>query len=1206
MAAQSSLYNEDRNLLRLQERQRRNQEALQEKDKFLENTPLFPEPYKTNKEDELSSRIQNMLGNYDDLQDLINDRCHQNLIGIPESDVPQFPQRKPDRPSFPEKTSRTLSSSFHHSTRYPHMGPPVIAPPRPGHYAPHQKAQPGTGPAPGWHAKSHSSSSSWSQGQEHKRGRPDSHAGSHHNRTDRHPAGGGRAPEPQATLLELSPLLPSLSSPVAPLSPLHSIQHTNSKSQKSSKGHGPAYTQSPQDRAVGSRENKSQDNSAVILAGTTQPSSQPFPPPLPSKTSAMQQKPTAYVRPMDGQEQAPVESPDLKPLLEEYHGEPYENISDLKANTKAKLSKLNISSEPTEQTLPSDSQCVEEILKEMTHSWPPLLTAIHTPSAAEPSKFPFPTKESQHIPSVAQNHKQYDAPSKTLPSSHPTISVLQEDLQLSDSEESGDDQVVEQPPSSLDPPSALQSQPESVASAHSNSTESGSSSDSDSSSDSSETESSSSDSEANDPPRASAPEPDPPTSNKWQLDNWLIKVNPPAVPTESPSDTAHTDGHEEDKEQPVSNASSCEHAVPREPHERSSIRAAQAPQDVHLPTKLSCQKSPVRAEEPSQRQTVGIKRPSKPPVHEEPKGGLKVESEPAPYEIGEQSSRDKPKPKTKSRSKSCDQKELKPRLQEAPKEKKHKSSHHADANALPDHRPVSDVLVGSAQEPPTLKHLPEGQGTAPTRTNGHRSAAEVKEGFHKGKLPVPTKEKKLLPPVRDVPGNPSLLVRIDLPLLSRVPQPPEKGNQKKRAEVKEHPGTKEQDLEKKSTDTPDRSFKKRKREKEKDVDRKKRKLGKEAKSLQSSPNKDSCKLKARNASPETQNKDLRQPLPLPPMSPTHPAPKPTKKAHKRPRSENGQPPATASSTALDASNHKDPSSTKQKKMVEDHSEQVKGNKGSAGDVTNPLPVPSVPNGTSKPRRPQIKFERQHLSEYYLEEAKKMKHEADAMMDKTGKAFQYLDAALSFVEYGMALESNAVAPKPAYSIFADTIDLLKYVMTLKPFTDVSASSHEHVFAVLCMRCQSLLHMAMFRYKRDTAIKYSRILNDHFKSSSRVTQAPSPCVARSTGMPSPHSPVPSPARSMSSQQGSNGSNCGCNSIGSSVTIPSITSSYVNITSYVLYAYNIWEHADALSKNNKEFFAELSTAVCPLALTSSMAEMVHYTRQGLHWLRLNTSTP
>lgn len=35
------------------------------------------------------------------------------------------------------------------------------------------------------------------------------------------------------------------------------------------------------------------------------------------------------------------------------------------------------------------------------------------------------------------------------------------------------------------------------------------------------------------------------------------------------------------------------------------------------------------------------------------------------------------------------------------------------------------------------------------------------------------------------------------------------------------------------------------------------------------------------------------------------------------------------------------------------------------------------------------------------------------------------------------------------------------------------------SVHSMRCQSILHMAMFRYKKDTAIKYSRILNDHFK-------------------------------------------------------------------------------------------------------------------------------
>uniref|UniRef100_A0A8B9VNJ1 AF4/FMR2 family member 1 n=1 Tax=Anas zonorhyncha TaxID=75864 RepID=A0A8B9VNJ1_9AVES len=1209
-----SLYNEDRNLLRIRERERRNQEALQERDKFSENAPLFAEPYKTNKEDELSSRIQNMLGNYEEVKELISARCHQNLIGIPKSIAPLIPQGKPDRPFFPEKTSHA-PSAFHHASRHPHMGPPVVAPPPPSHSVHYPKAQSRAEPASGLHAKSHSLSSGRSQGQEHGHGGQEGHTGSRHKRTERRAVGEGRASELQASLLQLSPLLSPLSTPVTPLSPLHSSQHVNSRSQNSSKSHGPTYTQtkSPQDLVAGSQENESRDSSAVNLAGTTQPSSQTFPPPLPSKTSAMQQKPTAYVRPMDGQDQAPVESPELKPLPEEYHTEPYEKISDLKANAKAKLSKLKIPAEPIEQTFPSDVQCVEEILKEMTHSWPPPLTAIHTPSTAEPSKFPFPAKESQHVGSVAQNQKQYDAPSKTLPSSQPRTSMLQDDLQLSDSEDSGDDQVVEKPPSSLAPPSALQSQPESVASAHSSSPESGSTSDSDSSSDS-ETESSSSDSEANDPdpPRVSAPEPDPPTSNKWQLDNWLTKVNPPAVPAESPRETAHTDGHEEDKEpgQQIDSDSSHEHAEPREPHHKSSARAARASQDAHLPTKRNCQKSPACAEEPLQRQTVGIKRPSKPPVHEGPKGGLKVESEPGPYEVRDQSSRDKPKVKTKGRPKSSDRKELKTSLQEPPEGRKHKSSHQASAKALLDPKPPRDVVLGSTQEHLALSPIPQGQGTTPTRTSGHRPAAVLREDFHKEKLPLSVREKKLLSPVRDVQVPRSLMVKIDLPLLSRVPQLPGKGGHQKRAEAKEFPGARGQDVERKAMDTPDKSFKKRKREMEKEIDRKKMKSDKETKSLQSSTNKDSTKQKAPKASFETQKKDLLLPPPLPPMSPAHSAPKSVKMAQKRPRSENGQLPATENNTARDSSSHKDPLSAKHKKVERKHSEQVKGNKGSAGDVTNPFPVPSLPNGTSKPRRPQVKIEKQHSMEYHIEEAKRLKHKADAMTDKTGKAFQYLDAALSFIEYGIAMESDASAPKSAYSIFADTIDLIKFIMTLKPFTDASASSHEKIFAVLCMRCQSLLHMAMFRYKKDTAIKYSRILNDHFKSSSRVTQAPSPCVARSTGMPSPLSPMPSPAGSVSSQPGSNASNCGGNSISSSVTIPynipSITSSYVNITSYILYAYDIWEQADALARKNKEFFAELSAAVCPLALNSSMTELVHYSRQGLQWLRLETNTP
>ncbi|KAM6402081.1 LOW QUALITY PROTEIN: AF4/FMR2 family member 1 [Pluvialis apricaria] len=1214
MAAQSSLYNEDRNLLRIQERERRNQEALQEKDKFPEKTPLFAEPYKTNKEDELSSRIQNMLGNYERSRELISNKSHQNLIGIPKSVAPLIP-RKPDRPYFPEKSSHNLPSSFHRTTRHPPHGPMVVAPPpllsTPIHY---QKAQSRTEPAFRLHTKSHSLSNGLESrvkntvggGQERSR------KFSTTERNDRRAVGEGHANELQASLLAFSPLLSSLSSPVT-LSPLHSSQHINSRSQNSSKCNGPTYSQtkSSQDLVTGSQEKETRDSSAVNLTSITQePSSQTFPPSLPSKTSAMQQKPTAYVRPMDGQDQAPVESPELKPLLEEYHGEPNEK-SDLKANAKAKLSKLEIPSEPIEQTFPSDVHSIEEILKEMTHSWPPPLTAIHTPSTAEPSKFPFPTKESQHVGSVAQNQKQYDAPSKTLPISQPRTSMLQDDLQLSDSEESGDDQVVEKPPSSLAPPSALQSQPKSVASAHSSSsTESGSTSDSDSSSDS-ESESNSSDSEANDPPRVSAPEPDPPTSNKWQLDNWLTKVNPPAVPTESLSEITHGDGCEEGKEQGqgISSNSSHQHAEPREPHHKSSGRVARAPQDTHLPTKRNCQKSPVRTEEPSPRQTVGIKGPGKAPVHEGPKRGLKVESDPGPFEVRDQSSRDKPKVKTKGKPKSSDRKDLKPALQEPPENKKHKSSHQANAKPFLEPKVVRDVLLGSAQEHLALSPVPQGQGTTPTRTSGNRPAVVAREDFHKEKLPLPIREKKLLSPVRDSPAPQSLMVKIQLPLLSRVPQPPGKGSNQKRAEAKEHPGARKPDLERKTTDTPDKSLQKRKREVEKEIDRKKMKSEKETKSLQSSANKDSDKLKAPKASLENQKRDLLLPPPLPPMSPAQPAPKSTKMAQKRPRSETGELPAM-DNTARNKSNHKDPLFSKYKKVETNHTELSKGIKGSVGDVTNPFPVPSLPNGTSKSRRPQLNFEKQHPTEYYMEEAKRLKHKADAMTDKTGKAFQYLDAALSFIEYGIALESDASAPKSAYSIFSDTIDLIKFVMTLKSFTDSSASSYEKIFAVFCMRCQSILHMAMFRYKKDTAIKYSRILNDHFKSSSRVTQAPSPCVARSTGMPSPLSPMPSPAGSVSSQPGSNASNCSGNSIGSSVTvpynIPSITSSYVNITSYILYAYDIWEQADALARKNKEFFAELSTATCALALNSSMTELVHYARQGLQWLRLETNTP
>ncbi|XP_074849761.1 AF4/FMR2 family member 1 isoform X2 [Carettochelys insculpta] len=1203
-----SLHNEDRNLLRIRERERRNQEALQERDPFLENAPLFAEPYKINKGDELSSRIQNMLGNYEEVKELISTKSHQNLIGIPKNIVPLIPPGKPDRPFFPEKTSSMLPTSFqhrrHHQPVGPPIGPPALAPSSMRNSMHYQMKQARMEPASSLHTKSHSLSSGHSEGPERRYSGQESHCGDLHKKSDKC-VDENSTDELQATLSELSPLLSSLSSPVALLSPLHSIQHIHSRSENNNKTHGQTYSQmkSPQDLAVGLHDNETRDSSAINLAIATQPSSQTFPPALPSKNSAMQQKPTAYVRPMDGQDQAPNESPELKPLPEEYPGQHYGKITDVKANAKAKLSKLKIPSEPIE-TFPNEVHCVEEILKEMTHSWPPPLTAIHTPSTTEPSKFPFPIKESHHVGSVIQNQKQYDAPSKILPDSEQGTSMLQDDLQLSDSEDSDDDQDSEKQPSSSTPPSASQSQPELVASAQSSSAESGSTSDSDNSSDS-ESESSSSDSEANEPPRTSLSEPYPPTSNKWQLDNWLTKVNQPAAPSENLSDADHRHGHQEIKGQGKSSSSSShEHSESHELHARNSSKTNRVPQAVHLPSKQPCQKSPLHTEEPSQRHTVGTKKPSKTPLQEAHRGSVKVESEPVLCRVKEESSRDKPKVKTKGRPKSTDKKELKRTVQEPLEKKKHKSSHQAIAKAFLDPKPVKDTIAGPEHfplSPITQSQVPD----TPARTSGKKAAIVLKEDFYTDKLFLPIKDKSLSP-LRDFPVSHALVVKIELSLLSRIPQPPGKASRQKTVEGKELPSTRKKDLEKRSTESPHKSLKKRKGEVEKEIDKKKIKLEKETKSL-SSGQKDSSNTKISKCPAEALKKELPLPPPPPPMSTTQPAQKPAKMPQKRHKGESStcsQLPATSNGSTKS----KDSSSSKHRKVEGKHSEHSKGSKGPSGDVK--FPMPPLPNGTSKPRRPQIKFEKQHPIEYHIEEAKRLKHKADTMTDKVAKAFQYLESALSFIEYGIAMESDVLAPKSAYTIFTDTIDLLKFIMTIKSFSDTSASAHEKIFAVLCMRCQSILHMAMFRYKKDTAVKYSRTLNEHFKHSSRVAQAPSPCVTRSTGTPSPLSPMPSPASSASSQPGSNASNCGSGGIGSSLNtlhnIPSITFSYVNITSYILYAYDIWEQADALARKNKEFFAELSTAVCTLALNSSMTELVHYTRQGLHWLRLEANMP
>ncbi|XP_047573878.1 AF4/FMR2 family member 1 isoform X2 [Lutra lutra] len=1224
-SSSSSLYNEDRNLLRIREKERRNQEAHQEKEAFPEKIPLFGEPYKTEKGDELSSRIQNMLGNYEEVKEFLSTKSHPHHLDASESRL-----GKPRYPLFPEKGSSIPPHSFHTSAHHQPVNTPASGPLPVGNISHNPKmAQPRMEPMSNPHVKSYGPPDSQHLTQDHLS--QEGCGSSHHKKGERRADGDrcamvtGLAPE-----RELAPLL-CLPSPVPPLSPVHSNQQTLPRTQGSSKVHssnsnskGYCPAKSPKDLVVKAHDKETPQDSLVAVASLgvapPQPPSQTFPPPsLPSKTAAMQQKPTAYVRPMDGQDQAPSESPELKPLPEDYRPQTFEK-TDLKVPAKAKLTKLKMPSQSAE-TYSNEVHCVEEILKEMTHSWPPPLTAIHTPSTAEPSKFPFPTKDSQHISSATQNQKQYDTSSKIHTNSQQGTSMLEDDLQLSDSEDSDNEQSPEKPPPASAPPSAPQSLPAAAASAHSSSAESESTSDSDSSSDS-ESESSSSDSEENEPLETPAPEPEPPTTNKWQLDNWLTKVSQPTAPPDAQGNAEPPSRHPDSKGKGGGDCSGPtashgqERTESKDPPLKSSSKAPRGSSEGPHTGKRSCQKSPAQ-QEPLQRQTVGTKQPKKPvkaSAQADPRAGLQVESEPGPPPYGskDQPSKDKPKVKTKGRPRAGDSREPKPAAPSPSERKKHRSGPLAPSKALSGPEPTKDNVGARSPEHFALVPLTQSQGPphgsggsgSSGRTSGCRRAVVVQEDRRKDKLPGPGRDPKLLSPLRDTPPPPILMVKITLDLLSRIPQLPGKGGRPRKPEDKQPPAGKKLESEKRGADNSNKLAKKRKAEAEKDHDSKKARPEKETKSQSSSSSshKESSKTKTSRPSSEPSKKEV-----LPPpsasssSSSSSSSQKPAKPAQKRPKREadpcSQDPPQSASSSK---GSHKDSSAPKHRKVEGKGSGSCQEHKGSSGDTAYPFLVPSLPNGNSKPGKPPVKLDRQQ-ADFHMKEAKKLKQKAELMTDKVGKAFKYLEAALSLIECGIAMESESPACKSAYSVYAESVDLIKFIMSLKSFSDASAPQ-EKIFAVLCMRCQSILNMAMFRCKKDIAIKYSRALNEHFSSLFKVAQAPSPCVARTTGTPSPLSPMPSPAGSVGSQPSAG-------SVGSSgmpVTIQNMTSSYVTITSHVLTAFDLWEQAEVLTRKNKEFFAQLSTSVCALALNSSLMDLVYYTRQGFQRLKQATKTP
>uniref|UniRef100_A0A8C3VNZ1 ALF transcription elongation factor 3 n=1 Tax=Catagonus wagneri TaxID=51154 RepID=A0A8C3VNZ1_9CETA len=1203
------VYEPDRNVLRRKERERRNQETQQDDGTFNSSYSLFSEPYKTNKGDELSSRIQNTLGNYDEMKDFLTDRSNQShLVGVPKPGVPQAPVTKIDEHFAVDPRAQTQPASVGSTASTPAA-------------VPGQQSKRG---AVGWQ----------------KAGHP--------------PSDGQQRAAPQGSLRTLL-------------------------------GDG-AGRQQPRTKQVCNVEVglQTQDRPPAMTAkhGGGGHCVQNFPPSLASKPSLVQQKPTAYVRPMDGQDQAPDESPKLKVSTEasvhcaSYRAGPAAKSESARA--KGKPSKFGLSKQGEESRSGETNSCVEEIIREMT--WLPPLSALQAPGKVEPSKFPFPNKDSQLVSSGHNNPKKGDAEPESPDNGTTNTSMLEDDLKLSSDEEENEQQATQRTAlhalsdSAGGPQAGGRASTPSSKGSSSGSSSSGSSSSSDSESSSgsdSETESSSSESEGSKPPHYSSPEAEPASSNKWQLDKWLNKVNPQKPPvliqneSHGPESNQYYLPVKDDAQDCGKLPEICPSSL-REKDIKSACKEEQRPRTANKApgSKGVKQKSPPAAvavavttaapppavpgapaesAPPPARRSGGKKptrrtertlagdgvsglRPEEPTAADALGASVAVPPEPA-----------KPRPCGNSRSShrkelrsavTCEKRRTRGLSRIVPKSKEFietessssSSSSDSDLESEQEDYPLSKAQAVATAASGNEQRLKEaansiagGGPRAPVGSINARTtsdiAKELEEQFY---TLVPFGRNELLSPLKDSEEVRSLWVKIDLTLLSRIPEhlPQEPG-------VLSGPAAKDAESAPPShtADAPPekalpKSKRKRKCDNEDDYREIKKAQG-EKESASRLTASGSSALSASHCStaisslaiPINKNeKMLRSPI-----SPLSDASK-----HKH-SGEDFTSSSRSNSSSLfpsSSSNKKHKAESQLQTHPGDLPKAAHSNSESVLHKSRPQTEPWSPgsNGHRDCKRQKLIFDDMPRSaDYFMQEAKRMKHKADAMVEKFGKALNYAEAALSFIECGNAMEQGPMESKSPYTMYSETVELIRYAMRLKTHSGPNATPEDKQLAALCYRCLALLYWRMFRLKRDHAVKYSKALIDYFKNSSKAAQAPSPWGAsgKSTGTPSPMSPNPSPTSSVGSQ----GSLSNANALSPStiVSIPQrihqMAANHVSITNSILHSYDYWEMADNLAKENREFFNDLDLLMGPVTLHSSMEHLVQYSQQGLHWLRNST---
>ncbi|XP_024154846.1 AF4/FMR2 family member 4 isoform X3 [Oryzias melastigma] len=861
-----------------------------------------------------------------------------------------------------------------------------------------------------------------------------------------------------------------------------------------------------------------------------------FPIPSCQPGITMTQKPTAYVRPMDGQDQVVSESPQLKQSPERYSPLPELIIkSDLD-----KIKKVPPSLAVTEEGL-----SVEDILREMTQPLPPLLSSIQTPYSLL-SKLPLSAKVRQ------RRSKELDQVSSHSEQKHHHSS-------------------------SIDPPQLIQEQPCSVSfeALRSSGVETTSSSDSECSP-ASESDSESTTEESAQQTKnssvAAGPEPPGASLTNWQLGNWI----------RSSQQNSSSEGHGD----PLVSQSPSHNLLSqnsRNKIEELSSHHKEFPDNPVVRCHESLQNNRCRPQS-SKNSLPGSSRNCKTSKKHSIQARFldhaAATSDAKSVDVLNTQTKDscftgKPNVKTKlgcSKKDSSGSKRDKKRTKHSKKDEQKSgldvplvvTSHCISCGGL---NPNScSCFSQNPDQNHNLLPVPPIQSKPKTEICQSGTKLPHKSLLHEKTSPWDAVEH---PPK-------SLLVKIDLHLLSRTPQTVSSHggistNMKRPALVIER----EESSAISKVPKDNRSCKKLQKAGEETKSLPKKRL-KAEKKLTSS-----VKLESFKNLTEIQKQKLKK-LHEPATSKEPPevlklGSKSFHKLHKS-STESGKKKLKKSSKEDAQHLHHDKKPTK---------------KSTAGSLGSPRHKETLT------KRPLLRLDiRQHPVDHYIKEAKRLKHKADAETDKVSKALNYMEAAMFFVESGIAMEKVPHISMSSYTMFAETVELLKYVVKLKNPVDASTPPSEIDFLVLCMKCQCLLQMAMFRHKQKTAVKFSKTLSEYFQSFAQASHISPACSLKITENPS--SSTPSPASSASG-------GLGVGSSGATVTVPQeieqVTFTYINITALFLTAQDMWEQAEELAHKGSGLLAELDTAMGPLTITSNMNSMVRYTRQGVHWLRLDS---